>query len=68
LKIKKERKPLWPEFWSLEELLSKKAALDVRYWNSQYLQNPVSEEGALIKENGGRYGKKKIHPIVNLQL
>jgi len=41
--------PLWPEFWSLEELLSKKAALDVRYWNSQYLQNPVSEEGALIK-------------------
>jgi predicted phage terminase large subunit-like protein len=42
-------KPLWPEFWSLEELLSKKAALDVRYWNSQYLQNPVSEEGALIK-------------------
>ena len=44
-----EMKPLWSEFWSLEELLSKKAALDVRYWNSQYLQNPVSEEGALIK-------------------
>ena len=42
-------KPLWEEFWSLEELLSKKAALDVRYWNSQYMQNPVSEEGALIK-------------------
>lgn len=42
-------KPLWSEFWSLEELLSKKAALDVRYWNSQYMQNPVSEEGALIK-------------------
>jgi predicted phage terminase large subunit-like protein len=44
-----EMKPLWSEFWSLEELLSKKAALDVRYWNSQYMQNPVSEEGALIK-------------------
>jgi predicted phage terminase large subunit-like protein len=40
---------LWPEFWPLNELLSKKAALDVRYWNSQYMQNPVSEEGALIK-------------------
>jgi predicted phage terminase large subunit-like protein len=40
---------LWPEFWPLKELLAKKAALDVRYWNSQYLQNPVSEEGALIK-------------------
>jgi len=41
--------PLWPEFWSLEELRSRRAALDIRYWNAQYLQNPVSEEGALIK-------------------
>ena len=42
-------KPLWPEFWSIEELLQKKASLDVRYWNAQYLQQPTSEEGALIK-------------------
>ena len=42
-------KPLWPEFWSLEELRSKRAALDIRYWNAQYMQNPTSEEGALIK-------------------
>ena len=42
-------KPLWPDFWSLEELLAKKASLDVRYWNAQYLQQPTSEEGALIK-------------------
>jgi predicted phage terminase large subunit-like protein len=40
---------LWPEFWPVEELLAKKAALDVRYWNAQYMQNPTSEEGALIK-------------------
>ena len=32
-------KPLWPEFWSLEELLAKKASLDVRYWNAQYYNN-----------------------------
>jgi predicted phage terminase large subunit-like protein len=44
-----EEESLWPEFWPLKELLAKKAALDVRYWNAQYLQNPVSEEGALIK-------------------
>ena len=44
----KERS-LWPEFWPLKELRAKKAALDIRYWNAQYLQNPVSEEGALIK-------------------
>ncbi len=42
-------KPLWPDFWSLEELLSKKASMDPRYWQSQYMCNPVSEEGALIK-------------------
>jgi predicted phage terminase large subunit-like protein len=55
-------KPLWSEFWSLEELLSKKAALDVRYWNSQYLQNPVSEEGALIKREWWKIWDKEDPP------
>lgn len=45
-----EEKPLWPEFWPIEELKAKRAALDVRYWNAQYMQNPTSEEGALIKK------------------
>ena len=40
---------LWPEFWPVEELLAKKASLDIRYWNAQYMQQPTSEEGALIK-------------------
>jgi len=44
-----EEVSLWPEFWKLEELRARRAALDVRYWNAQYMQNPVSEEGALIK-------------------
>lgn len=42
-------KPLWGEFWSIEELLAKKAGMDPRYWQAQYMQDPVSEEGALIK-------------------
>lgn len=42
-------KPLWPEFWGIEELLAKKASMDVRYWQAQYMQEPTSEEGALIK-------------------
>jgi len=41
--------PLWPEFWPLEELLSKKADMDPRYWQAQYMQEPTAEEGALIK-------------------
>ena len=44
-----EEVALWPEFWPVEELQSRRAALDIRYWNAQYMQNPVSEEGALIK-------------------
>lgn len=47
-------KSLWPEFWSLEELLSKKIAMDPRYWQAQYMQQPTSEEGALIKRDWWR--------------
>jgi len=44
-----EERSLWPEFWPLEELQSKRASLDPRYWQAQYIQNPTSEEGALLK-------------------
>ena len=47
--IKDDGTSLWPEFWDVNELLAKKAALDIRYWNAQYMQQPTSEEGALIK-------------------
>ena len=57
-----EMKPLWPEFWPLKELLAKKAALDVRYWNSQYMQNPVSEEGALIKREWWKIWEGDVPP------
>jgi predicted phage terminase large subunit-like protein len=56
-------KPLWPEFWSLEELLAKKASLDVRYWNAQYLQQPTSEEGALIKREWWQIWEKDDPPM-----
>jgi len=41
--------PLWPEFWPIEELESKRIGMDPRYWQAQYMQNPTAEEGALIK-------------------
>ena len=55
-------RPLWPDFWSLEELLAKKASLDVRYWNAQYLQQPTSEEGALIKREWWQIWEKEDPP------
>lgn len=41
--------PLWPEFWSLEELLALQLELPSSKWNAQYQQSPTSEEGAIVK-------------------
>ena len=60
--IKPDGEALWPEFWPVEELYAKKAALDVRYWNAQYMQNPVSEEGALIKREWWKIWDKEEPP------
>ena len=42
-------KPVWPEYWKLEELEGVKASLSLGKWNAQWMQNPTSEEGAIIK-------------------
>ena len=42
-------KPVWPEYWKLEDLEAVKASAGVNKWNAQYMQNPTSDEGALIK-------------------
>ena len=41
--------PVWNEYWSLEELEKIKASLPIRNWSAQYMQNPTSEEGAILK-------------------
>ena len=41
--------PLWPEFWSKEELLGVKDALPISKWNSQWMQDPTAEEGSIVK-------------------
>ena len=41
--------PLWPEFWSLDELTALRDELPPAKWNAQYQQNPTSEEGAIVK-------------------
>lgn len=41
--------PLWPEYWSLDELTRTKNSIPISKWNAQYMQRPTSEEGALIK-------------------
>ena len=42
-------KPLWPEFWSLDELSKLREELPLPKWQAQYQQDPTSEQGALVK-------------------
>ena len=45
------KKPVWPEYWSLDELEKTKASIPVSNWNAQYQQEPTAEEGAIIKRD-----------------
>jgi len=58
-------KPLWPEFWPLEELEKTRLSVDVRFWNAQYLQNPTSEEGAIIKREWWKRWEKQNSPTLD---
>ena len=42
-------KPVWPNYWKMEELESVKASLSESKWQAQWQQNPTSEEGSIIK-------------------
>jgi predicted phage terminase large subunit-like protein len=55
-------KPVWPGFWKLEELEGVKASISLQKWNAQWMQNPTSEEGALIKREWWRKWDKDYIP------
>ena len=46
--------PVWPEYWSSEELLRTKASIPVSNWLAQYMQSPTAEEGAILKREWWR--------------
>lgn len=58
-------KPLWPEFWKLEELLAVKASLSVQKWNAMYQQQPTNDEGAILKREWWRVWPHTEPPLVN---
>ena len=47
-------KPLWPEFWELEELEKVKRDVPNSKWQAQYQQNPISESAAIVKREWWR--------------
>ena len=57
-----KEKPVWPEYWSLDELEKVKATLPAKKWNAQFMQQPTSEEGALIKREWWRQYKDEYIP------
>jgi predicted phage terminase large subunit-like protein len=47
--IFEDGEPLWPEFWSKNELLALKNELPTGKWQAQYMQAPTSDVSAIIK-------------------
>tara|TARA_R110000782_G_scaffold7051_2_gene23812 strand:- start:4748 stop:6208 length:1461 start_codon:yes stop_codon:yes gene_type:complete len=52
----------WPEYWSLEDLISVKASIPPSKWNAQYQQRPTGEENALIKREWWRRWERATVP------
>ena len=53
--------PVWPEYWNKDELEKVKASLPVGKWNAQWMQQPTSEEGAILKREWWNvYDKEEI--------
>ena len=55
-------KPMWGNFWSLKGLLGVKASIPETKWQAQWMQQPTSEEGALIKREWWKTWEKKEIP------
>ena len=57
-------KPVWPEYWKLDELEKVQATLPVGKWNAQWMQNPTAEEGAILKREWWRKYKHEDIPQI----
>ena len=60
--------PLWPEFWSLEELTALKEELPNPKWMAQYQQNPTSETSAIVKRDWWMIWESEVPPKCNFTL
>lgn len=40
----------WPEFWPTKLLLEKRSTTPPSEWQALYMQNPISEEGGIVKK------------------
>ena len=61
-------KPLWPEFWPLDELEALKSELPNQKWQAQYQQSPTSESSAIIKREWWRVWEEDDPPHCDFTL
>ena len=61
-------KPVWPEYWTKEELTKTKSSIPVSNWNAQYMQQPTAEEGAIIKRDWWRNWEHKDPPQIKYKI
>ena len=60
--------PLWPQFWSREELEALREELPNAKWQAQYQQNPVGNESAIVKRDWWQWWEEDEPPICEFVL
>ena len=60
--------PLWPEFWSIDELGALRDELPNQKWQAQYQQSPTSESSAIIKREWWQVWEKDDPPWCDFTL
>lgn len=58
----------WPEFWPTQLLLEKKETMPAIEWAALYMQNPVMEEGSIIKRSDFKIWDKDKAPQCRMVL
>ena len=57
-------RPLWPEFWEKDALLSIKASLPLQKWSAQWQQQPTAAGGAIVRKEWWKLWEKDEIPSV----
>ena len=60
--------PVWPQFWSIEELEALREELPNAKWQAQYQQNPVGNESAIVKRDWWKWWEKDDPPACDYVL
>jgi predicted phage terminase large subunit-like protein len=61
-------RPVWPQYWSQEELEGVKNSIPPYRWNAQYQQQPTGETNAIIKREDWKVWPHKFMPRLDYVL